>query len=723
MSGKFWIRAAVLAAATAAVPPRALLAQPVPSAEAHVTSTDLGQQLSLINDPNSTQGQRDEAARRLVSRHSDEAMQMVLGILKDQRNNNGKGQLAVAKALARETKPRENLVDPLFVLLRSDKPLADAAAQALGNYKERADVLTRLINFAITRDEQPSSRIAAIRAIGTFPDKRAASTLAEGLLFQTDDSDAIHDAAADALVEMTGLRDNDRDVQQWQKWWKVQSARPEADFRAEIVTSRAVRLDLAETRLAALSGEIYALLTEQYQTAQDEKKTELLLRYLKANDPAIRLVGPRIVLEDFMQTHPIAPTVFEQLRRMVGDSSPEVRLEVARAIHQTNDKDAIAALLTQLPQENDPQVRAELARALGPIGNLSAVPPLLELLNDTSTQVVLAACDALRQLAPKLVAEDPNLAATVAQKLQDALSRTGVGATGLRSAIIDSMSPLKNPGLLNIYQQLLDRREASAVRRAALRAIAELGDTRAAGAVTGNALDDPDPLVRREALNTLKHVATFGNAESLYRRLNPSVERDPENRDKAWEVLEVLFPSASADQLKDWTDRFPKQPQHKLTVLYAYVAKLIKNNKVEELATRRQEIGVTLMELKEPADAARYFKLALDYYAAQGKAMVTAGLRRQYMQAMLQSKQYMEAVTFAQDDIKEDPSEQQLMGGLIRNEVQAQKDAGNAADAAALIKEVKKMEPPLAEPYKSQIGELESDLNAKTPATGAAPAK
>ena len=195
-----WTAVAVLASSDT-------LAQDAPAAESAVEAAerDLQQLRNTLNDPNASQAQRDEAAKRLLSRQTPEAREILRSTLVDVGNRGG--QLAVARALAHDPHPDESLVTPLYALMGSDQSLTEAGAQALAAHKNNAQVLTRLQDFARNRNNR-TGRVAAIRALGTFVDKRAAQTLID-LLASDDESSAARDAAADALIDMAGLSSNE----------------------------------------------------------------------------------------------------------------------------------------------------------------------------------------------------------------------------------------------------------------------------------------------------------------------------------------------------------------------------------------------------------------------------------------------------------------------------------------------------------------------------------
>src|SRR5947207_924494 len=420
---KLWICAAMAAgaAATAAATfPTAANAQqpPTPPPPAAPTSAAVAQPEAVFSDPNAPQDQRDEAAHRIVARRTPESRTFIVAALANISRPDD--QLAMARALAENPglDPDAAFIDPLFALLTSPSSrVAQSAGRALGAYRFRPEVLNRLINTALSRRAM-GERLAAIDALGSMVDKSAASTLVQ-LLTREDDPDSVHNRAADALGALTGLRDeNGRDVQRWLRWWSGNANGSDADFRAEILTARAARLDALQQKYDTLADEASNELRNQYLAAPPAARADMLLRMLASPAADARIVGVLSLRTDKDEGRPVPPDATLRLRRMIGDSDPSVRLQVANALQRTNDKDAFEALSHQLAQETNPTVRSAQTRAIGPIGELRAAPQLVALLRDESIIVAKAAADALRDLGQKLHDGAPEQARQAAQALR-----------------------------------------------------------------------------------------------------------------------------------------------------------------------------------------------------------------------------------------------------------------------------------------------------------------
>ncbi len=711
----------MLATATACAGPVAVLAQtpPVPA----VAQRDLDQLAATLNDPQARQDQRDEAARRLVSRQSADARRILANALVDL--NQG-GQLAAARALADDPEPDPELINPLFAALGGNRALTEATAHALANYRNNPEVLSRLIGIVQRRPSPPEFvREKIVRAVGSIVEKRTAEFLIN-VIKAPDETPVVRDAAADALADLTGILDYGQDLQRWADWWERIAGASDADFRNDVLPRRSLRYDQLRQRYAQLTGELGSILDEQYQTAAPSQRSDILMRYLKSVEPEVRAVAAGIIKNDALDNKTIPAAAKDQLRAMIGDSSAKVRAAAAEALAPINDAASLDALLSQLAQETEGQVRAAIARALWPINDLRAVPALLGLLQDPSYLAATAAAQALEQLGPKIRDQDPALAQRTARELRDTLERRSAGpsAEALREALIDAMVPLRQEELLPLLYRLLDERrgEPAEIRRLALKAAGEIGNAQAA-AVIANALNDRDARVRLEAVRALNKVHVAAEyAETLRRRLDPNEEPDQSVREETWQVLQSVFPQLPKEQLVNFAERFKNEPERQIIVLKALAEQLLKLKMEDELATTRQNIGQALMRLNEPKEAAEYFRLALEYKKTQQvPGVVIVGLMEDRMKGLLLSKQYPEAIAFAAANIRENPNNQQPMGTAIKNEADRLRTNAALDDALKLIDETRKMDPPLAAQYREQLAEIETDIRKRLSERGGVP--
>jgi HEAT repeat protein len=527
--------------------------------------------------PEISQAQRDEAARRLLSRQTAEARRVLRDALV---RPDWAGQLAAARALDEEANPDPLFIDPLFPLLEESADLATAGGRALEGYKSNTTVLTRLIDYATARHKYLEfTHLAAIHAIGAFPEKRAADALMR-LLDSPDVSASIHKAAADALTNLTGLVQNGDDAARWGKWWEGVRNTPDAQFRTDIEAALAAQLVRQEAHFNALVDATDRLLTDEYHhTKSQAERQDLMMTFLSSPEPEIRKLGARLLSADVVGGNPLSDAELQRLRDMIADSDPGVRGAVVDAISKINDPAALDELLNQLKVEPDPTVRAAIAKALGPIQNLRAVDTLINLLGDDSLPTAEAAAQALGQLASGPLPSDPKLARKTALALKATiLAKSNTPGTGdLRADCIEALAALQQPDIIQdlLAHKLMDpgKEESFRVRKAMLMAVGDLNDPNAASLiVTG--LGDPSVDVQRQAILSLEtNPAAPDYADIVGRLLQPNASPDDSVREEAWKFLQDVFPRLNEAQLEQWQDRLRDRPERQLLALEALADK------------------------------------------------------------------------------------------------------------------------------------------------------
>lgn len=720
---------AVLVAAMAAAPavgiaqtqPAWQSATAAPSAD-ELTRRDLDQQLATLTDTgNVTPSQRDEAARRLVARQTPLSRAYIDQVLGNATNS--RGQLAIARAVADDPNPDPALIDRLADLLGADRLMTDAAAQALANYKSNPQAVDRLTQFArhapgvADLRQRDAVRAVTIAALGNIPDKRVVESLIT-FISAPGNSPTIRNASADALVEMTGLRQNGHDPVLWIRWWDQNRERSDADFRMMLLTNKGARADKYRRRLSELTEELATLLTQQYQASSTAARQSLLLQYLRSGQPIVRLIGARIVQDDQLNGEAPTAETADVLRKLVGDSDPDVRLQVAATIRDINDPGALDPLLAQATVERDPAVQIAIAGALGQLRDSRAVPVLLPLLDDPNSAVARAAADALHRTSVNLRSTNPALATRTAERLRALLEgRAAIaGADQLRAAVVTAMAPLREPALLQVLLGLLNSRESAPVREAALEALGSLRDTRSSDKIASWIREEDDANVRLKAVHALGRTGNVAFIDELFDRTQQRVEPDQRIRQEAWTQIQSLLPMASVEQLNAWLGRFPEgNPDvagRRLDVLLAMLDKQLEQRQFDQLAYTQQNIGATYLDgLDDPGRAVPRFRAARQYWkqnGQQGQTMIL--VEKQLLTSLLKARQYEELGQFSAELLQQDPGNQQMVAPAVRAELERLRDAGELDDAMKLITTMDRMPVKFASRFAEDLSRLRQDV-------------
>jgi len=702
--------------------------QPPAAPRPDPVATQAQQPAAVLSDPAASQQQRDEAARRLVGRPTPQGKQALMVALQTAQNVGG--QIAAARALAEQQPPDPDFISPLFAAFGANRTLTDEAATALANYKRHPEVQTRLIDLASRRAGPEWIRYAAIRALGASADKRSVDVLIR-LLRNPDESPQIRNRAAEALASITGINDFGQDLALWEQWWGQAQRQSDAEFRDDVLVRKSSQHDRDQAHINRLTEELKLALVDQYQAAPADQKEGLLLGYLRSDEPVQRVVGVEQAANDFQSARPVPPSVREQMRSMIGDSSSAVRKSVAIALKNLNDAPSVDPMLQQLTVESDPEARAEMAKAIGKLAASSeqetrAAPVLLRLLASGSNQIARAATGAFADIGPQLAAKDPALAQQVGMALRGLLDRTANSKSpadiDLRADVVEALAPLKQRELVQLYLAMLNpAREAKSVRISVLHALRDLGERQTAEAIADQLKEGDDDLVEA-AVEALGKVGPNANQlEALRPLLDPANRRNDGIRDSAWRVIESSLPQLRDEDLNQWAHRFGTdwhEPQRQIIVLKTLAKNQTASKKLDELATTQQQIADASMLLQPPDrdSAAAYYKLALDYYSQNAGGFQLDYLIRTYLQTLLTSGKFSDAINFAQTTLTRDPTRQPQMASAIRAHADALVQSGTQEDlrkAGELVDQAIKMQPPLANQYLSQLQDVREQINKK----------
>ena len=712
MTSTQWLRAVVISAATAALPglyaptfDQSLAQAPTPApvdTSASAAQVEVQQQRNVLENARS-EPERIEAARRLLSQGDHGALKRALG------SGLSSQIIAVAEALSDVENPDPGYIDELERHLgrEASRDVADAVSRALVNYKDSERARQALATFVRRADVSERAKVATIRAMGSLTDKQSARVLVEDLL-KGDQSTAITDAAADALGRMTGLSQYGNDVAQWDQWWKRQENVSPQDFERDRLAARAAEGSRAVDHLDRIAQSIRTMVDDVHRKLPNEaQREEHVLQYLRHDLPEFRGASANLVILKKQNGETISDTICEQLRGCIGDSSADVRKLAAQAIEKINDPRAVKPILAQLQRERIPAVKAALINALAPTQDASAAPELLNQLRDPSLQVSEAAARTLYALGPE-IAKNPDLAATTAQGLVDALQRTRDlrGIAKLREAIVQAMVPLRNPQLMqDLFKLLPERRENTPqVRILAIRALANLNVKDSLKEEISQQLaqltrDSAIAGVRLEAVRALGMVGGPAHAEALFLAMDPAREADRDVRQEAWRSLSGLFDKfTDINAMFFWaTTRFQGDPAKQLTVYLAIERVLqrgVKNaNTLGELNHARSRIGALYLDaaIAKPSEAIPYLIEALQYYDAQPDAKTVTALQTNLINAFLWSKKYKEAIQFAESRINRNRENQTEMGQAIQAELTRLEEAKQYESQLALLNETENL--------------------------------
>ena len=508
--------------------------------------------------PDRTAGTRRDAAEVLIEKDNDAARAILVEVLKGPTPS--EAVLAVLDAVAARDSAHEALVDPLFQLLRSeDEATRRAAALAFGAYEGNDKVLKGLKDLALAPDAPLGVRLAAIYSLSHLMDKRAIDALVR---MTTDPKSPVAAAAAEALADMTGVRDLGSSRDAWADWWKHRQDESESRLLGNLLRHFREEGRRREVALERVQTRLIRQLTDAYEAADLKEKTRLALAQLEDLVPQVRALAAR-------QAGAMARTalatgngearkpyqeLLAALLKHLGDESPTVRAASADALASWQEASAGAVLLARLDAEKVPEARAAVASALGALKVVEAVPKLVAMLDLPTDIEVIRAAGALGQIGEKNAANVVSVERAVAPLCR--LARSAPQAP-VREAACLALARIAPPPAEEVLAGAIEDPTPS-VRFAAAQGLGNLGKVgeKTIAALTSR-LQDENKGVRQAVAAAL---AKLGGPEAVYKmadRLKAGAEAEPAVRTALWEAIRALADRATTpDAAQELGDRF-----------------------------------------------------------------------------------------------------------------------------------------------------------------------
>ncbi len=534
-------------------PPAAEASQPS-TAPAEADAQRFEDFVALIKGPNLPVAARRTGARELLRQNWPQTPARLVDILSGE---NPQARIAVALALADLPEfLAEGYIDPLMTMLgNADGEVRQAAALALAGYPDNG-VIPRLRDMVMDDSQAPALRMAAIEALGMMSKRPAVAALVEAL---TRDEAAISSAALGALERATAMSFGG-DAGRAQSWWE-QARHGDLPAWQQGQIERLVRQSRELGRqLREMETRLVEAFRAEYIRTPDGERGPLLDAYLKDNATLVRLLGLELVQRQLGEGRPLpaeaAGRIQAQLRVLLNDAEPAVRLAAVQTVARLRDPEDAARFCARLALERSADVRRALVNGLGYIGDATVVDTLMGIVRTDEGTCRTEAVAALGRLAERRVLA-PEQRNAVAQELLTAFKGTTPAETVLRERALWAMIMVGDARFGGAYLAALSEDEAPLVRQTAVRGIAALEDS-ANNDTLVRLTRDADGAVRRTAVQALaERAGTDEHVAALWERLAAAQESDQTIRQLAWRGAVRVLSGRSVAEVEQWLNRLP----------------------------------------------------------------------------------------------------------------------------------------------------------------------
>jgi putative membrane-bound dehydrogenase-like protein len=279
------------------------------------------------------------------------------------------------------------------------------------------------------------------------------------------------------------------------------------------------------------------------------------------------------------------PDILKTIESSLADPSVAVRIAAVSAVRTTDDRAALPAVRERFKVEKEPKVRQEVALALGQMGDKEALPLLIAALRDPSNPegVRSAALSGLETIGGKPAVE----------ALIEALTnKEGSLKEEVQARMVAALGRFKAKEAIPAIADRLSHASAE-VRVAAADALGKIGDAKLGAPKVRPALNDKAPEVRKAALNAL---AALKDVESIPAMIE--LANDEPTRYEGTLALAKL-PDVRALQvyLRGLADRSPDLRKASASAIVSIRDKA--EPVLEQLSTRRELAPAALPELRK----------------------------------------------------------------------------------------------------------------------------
>ncbi|MEQ8850232.1 MAG: hypothetical protein RIB32_00455 [Phycisphaerales bacterium] len=224
-------------------------------------------------------------------------------------------------------------------------------------------------DLAMRQDD--AMRPFAIQACSVFRTRPAARLLV-GLL-----NSEHQDAAARALVALSGRDDLGTDPTRWRAWLRRIEDLPESSWTQELISALGGQTARAQARAEELRASLVETSRHLYRATPTEERSSLLARFLGDQHAATRALGYELATREISAGTPLGAEVSAAAMALLDHTSARARAQGAALLTRLAPEGAGERVTRALVGETDPIAAAPLLRAVARWPSRQALPVTL----------------------------------------------------------------------------------------------------------------------------------------------------------------------------------------------------------------------------------------------------------------------------------------------------------------------------------------------------------
>jgi hypothetical protein len=264
-----------------------------------------------------------------------------------------------------------------------------------------AGLFRHLVDLAERSDPQRAGPI--LSAIASYPSREAVSTLISFLAAER--PAALRDAAAAALVRMTGRDDLRADAAAWSQWLNASRGLSDDEWKDLLAEGVWRRADRLEGDRRALGDRVAEGFRRLYIATPNEERSKLLSQMMLDTRPELRDVGLEIVSRELAAGKALDSSVADAAVRLLRAGDARIRARAAVLVSQLGAATSGPMVLEALATEKDGEAAGAMLLTLARAPDAAAAPAVLRWLNIPETRAqaldALLALQRAGELAPE----------------------------------------------------------------------------------------------------------------------------------------------------------------------------------------------------------------------------------------------------------------------------------------------------------------------------------